>query len=1146
MRNLAVLWLLTILWSFVMFANIPNHKNIVSSIWKSPIDFFPTYLEFSNESELLPDQLTYFLNSHFELSVEIEFHFTGSQNDEFGFTHHRFTQSYHGFQVECAQLIAHEKNGKFVSVGGKIYHPGNAPVSPSITQQDALAKALNHIQAEKYLWETQPEFKPDGELVFAPINFNFKNPKWRLAWKFDVFASQPMSRDWVYIDAKTTEVIATLSQIHYNDTVGIAETKYSGTRNITTEPFQGLFRLRESGRKVETYDLNHGQNSQNATDFGDADNVWDNVNAQQDEVAGDAHWGAEMVYDYFLTQHNRNSYNNNGAFIRSYVHYGLNFPNAFWNGINMSFGDGDPNDLIAYPLTTLEIIGHEFTHAVTQHTAGLIYIDESGGLNESFSDIFGVVIEFWGKPQQASYIIGEEVTVYGQGIRDMANPKAHEKPDTYLGEFWQDGGVHDLSGVQNHWFYLLSEGGAGINDTGSHYSVVGIGRDKAADIAYRTLTVYLTQSSQYADARFFSIQAAKDLYGNCSEEVKQTTNAWYAVGVGGFDSSSVQAGFTMSNTDFCSLPAVVDLTDLSINANQYIWNFSDGSIALNNPANHTFTQAGTYTITQTVINNLFVLDSANCFILPDTSTYQITISVTDTNAPLPPPCRPATTAYCCGFGIHNLTLANIQNDSPDGSAGYEDFTCQQATTLVHNAPTPVEITTNANTAEDVRIWIDLNNDGIFHSQLERVFTSENEIRTHSGDLLTPAQWTVLNTPLRLRVASDHFSLPGPSPCIDATRGQFEDYTVVMVANTNAPVADFTASNNITCPGRVYFTDLSVNVATSWQWSFGDGSVSSLQHPSHIYQSEGLFDVTLIACNAFGCDTISKPQFVRSVPEIFTDSILPIAARLNWDLIAGSAGYKVKGRRVGSNGWVNLQINSPTQTWLFVNNLASSTAYEWQVKPICGGGLQTLNNWSRLDTFTTTCPTPHSLWETEISLSGATLNWSPSTGPHHFQLAGKPSVTNAWQTWTVPGNDSSFNLTSLGAGKSFDWAIRTFCDSLGSPGWVSAWSPVSTFITLALPSFSKHVKPISQPKNSEKHWQIFPNPAEGKFIVHKTNQSKFNGLIMISDLKGRIMKSFKLNGSLRETTFNIADLKPGIYLVKVSTANEHAVFKLAVK
>ena len=251
---------------------------------------------------------------------------------------------------------------------------------------------------------------------------------------------------------------------------------------------------------------------------------------------------------------NRKSFDEKDAKIRSFVHRGVNYNNAFWNGSVMTYGDGDGSRFT--PLTSIDVCGHEVSHAVTTYTAGLVYRYESGALNESFSDIFGNAIERYARPMQYSYKIGEDITPSGNGIRDMSRPNANNHPDTYKGFLWRtgagdNGGVHSNSGVQNFWFYVLSEGDTAANDNSDNYSVKGIGWEKAAEIAYRNLTVYLTKNSQYADARYYGIRAAVDLFGDCSDEMIETTNAWYAVGVGPEYKDSVEVDFKAKDTLLC-------------------------------------------------------------------------------------------------------------------------------------------------------------------------------------------------------------------------------------------------------------------------------------------------------------------------------------------------------------------------------------------------------------------------------------------------------------------------------------------------------------------------------------------------------------------------------------------------------------------
>lgn len=204
-----------------------------------------------------------------------------------------------------------------------------------------------------------------------------------------------------------------------------------------------------------------------------------------------------------------------------------------------------------------DVIAHEYTHGIIHHSCELIYQGESGALNESFADIFGLMAERWilGPNAVSNWLLGGDagVTIPTRSFIDPAAEGSHSinnngvcggaagQPDTYEGDRWTDvdalatcdfGGVHGNSGVQNHWFYLLSEGGTGTNDNNDNYTVQGIGMDDAAEIAFWSMQNELIEDSDYDDARSAAVAAAIMLFGNCSNQHGQTENAWYAVGVG--------------------------------------------------------------------------------------------------------------------------------------------------------------------------------------------------------------------------------------------------------------------------------------------------------------------------------------------------------------------------------------------------------------------------------------------------------------------------------------------------------------------------------------------------------------------------------------------------------------------------------------
>lgn len=509
-----------------------------------------------------------------------------SDKDALGFENHKFQQTVNGILVEYGMINMLVKKGKVVSQNGVWFKnvPATVEKRAGISEANALNSALAYVGATSYKWQNAEEeaflksdtkdanatFYPKGKLVYYndPADENAK--KLTLAYKFDVYASEPVSRQEVYVDAKTGKVLGTNALILETNAPGTAVTAYSGNQAIVADQVSATsYRLRETGRNggtaIETYNLKQGTNYSRATDFTDTDNTWNNVNTAKDQYATDAHWGAEKTVDYLKAKFNRNSIDNNHFAIKSYVHYSRNYFNAFWDGSRMTYGDGSSTNGNK-PLTALDVCAHEIGHGMTSKTANLVYQKESGALNEAFSDILGNSVEFWARPTKASWKLGED---FSYVIRDMANPNAYGDPDTYGGTYWVNPnctpsstndycGVHTNSGVLNFWYYLLVNGGSGTNDKGFAYNVTGVGLDKAAQIAYRTLTTYLTSTSTYANARTYSLQAAADLYGAGSAEVTQTTNAWNAVGVGGGTSPAGRVAADATTASVYKVAANVD------------------------------------------------------------------------------------------------------------------------------------------------------------------------------------------------------------------------------------------------------------------------------------------------------------------------------------------------------------------------------------------------------------------------------------------------------------------------------------------------------------------------------------------------------------------------------------------------------------
>jgi Zn-dependent metalloprotease len=462
------------------------------------------------------------------------------EQDPLGFTHQKMQQNFNGVKVEFATVTLSSKNGTVQSLSSA-YSPitEDFNVTPSISNSQALNNAIAHVGASTYMWQNNAEAalagnykKPTGELVIIPALENISKIN-RLAYKFDIYATAPLYRADVYIDAKTGQFIMENKRIHDANVPATGTSLYNGNVSFTADNASGPYRLRQTadGGGIQTFDLNNSTNYNSAVDV-----TSNSTNFTSNPTGVQAHFGAEKTYKYYSQKYGRNSYNNTGGVIKSYVSYSSNYVNAFWDGSRMTYGDGDGTNY--GPLVSLDICGHEITHGVTEYSANLVYSYQSGALNESFSDIFGESIEKFASGTN-DWLMGDDIGAGGSGgaLRSMSNPNAYGDPDTYQGTNWysgsaDSGGVHTNSGVQNFWYYVLSVGKSGTNDKGDSYNVIGLGMDKAGAIAYRNLTVYLNSNSQYSDARNGAIQAAKDLYGAGSAEEIATTNAWYAVGVG--------------------------------------------------------------------------------------------------------------------------------------------------------------------------------------------------------------------------------------------------------------------------------------------------------------------------------------------------------------------------------------------------------------------------------------------------------------------------------------------------------------------------------------------------------------------------------------------------------------------------------------
>lgn len=428
-------------------------------------------------------------------------------------------------QIVRKYLQDHQKQG-----GGKQADVGKGGPDPQLLVDDGHGKDSASL-----------EIHPGGGPGKRKLSYH-------VSVEDNSFADPVQMHAWVDQDGQIVEAYNNIQSDN-----GLGETLYqsyqgyyggyyygNGYFKIAWYPAYATYVLNDNGLRIGTYDMYGTTGSTYQASSGYSTIFGNGFTSNRNSSNADAHWATVQTFSFMYYILGRNfvdgaggprvygSVDGLGTLISARNHYGYRYNNAFWDGQKINLGDGDGATF--GPLTTLDIIGHEWHHGLTQYTAGLNYIGESGALNEAFSDIFGAMTERYWKGQSANtWLIGEgswTPGTSGDALRYMNAPWVGGQPWYYKGTNWYFGsgdnyGVHTNSGVANYAFYLLS----------TNYASYGMDANKATQIFYRALRYYMIPTDGYYWARICTLWAARDLYGLYSPQWYATYYAWNAVGV---------------------------------------------------------------------------------------------------------------------------------------------------------------------------------------------------------------------------------------------------------------------------------------------------------------------------------------------------------------------------------------------------------------------------------------------------------------------------------------------------------------------------------------------------------------------------------------------------------------------------------------
>ena len=449
-----------------------------------------------------------------------------SQFDDLGFTHVELKQLFDNKEVYGRNLLLHfNESGNLIGMTGTLENRITS-IEKQLENPISEDQAINIAKSSK-------QFDELSEDIVVKKYIYYKDNAAYDVYKINIVYDTPTYGSWdIFVDSYSGNIIDEVNLIREENVTGSGTAVNGTTRNLNLYRSSGKYYLQDRSKNmsgyINTYTANNRQTTYGSLMYGSSSNI-------TDRAAVSAHSYAEVVYNFYQNMFNRTSIDNSGMSINSVVHYGSRYNNAFWNGYKMVYGDGDGSTFTSLS-GDLDVVGHEMTHGVTTNTCNLNYENQPGALNESMSDVFGVLIQTYDKYNVANggnwqfnasdWVVGDEIytpNTPGDALRSLANPTLYNQPahmnnyrnlpNTQQGDY---GGVHINSGIPNKAAYNIAN---------------SIGCESTAKIYYRALTVYFNTTTSFAQARLGLIQSAEDLFGANSLEAQAVRDGFSAVGI---------------------------------------------------------------------------------------------------------------------------------------------------------------------------------------------------------------------------------------------------------------------------------------------------------------------------------------------------------------------------------------------------------------------------------------------------------------------------------------------------------------------------------------------------------------------------------------------------------------------------------------